>query len=87
MLLTITPTMVKLMIDGTDDDTLGLEQLSEYQDVISQRAMAFCNVAKLADSMQDQTVKDLCLTMMRKLTATIRTPSTGELHVINDKRD
>ena len=58
------------MSDDTDDDTINL---------VDQRAMAFCHVAKLADTVQDGAVKELCLTMLRKLNASIRTPSTADL--------
>jgi hypothetical protein len=45
--------------------------------------MAFCHVARLTDTIQDEAVKDLCLTMLRKLNASIRTPSTAELRSIS----
>jgi hypothetical protein len=61
----------------THDDMLNLVDPSEYEDPVSQRAMAFCHVAKLADTVQDEAVKELCLTMLRKLNASIRTPSGG----------
>ena len=44
--------------------------------------MAFCHVAKLADTVQNEAVKELCLTMLRKLNASIRTPSTADLRSI-----
>ncbi len=72
------------MTDDTHDDPFGFEQQSDFQDVISQRAIAFCGVAKLADTVKDEAVKELCLTMMRKVTASIRSPSTAELRVIPD---
>jgi hypothetical protein len=74
-----------LMSDDTNDD-LELDALSDFQDVISQRAIAFCNVARLAGSLEDAVVKDLCLTMMRKLTASIKSPSTASLHVVGDQK-
>jgi hypothetical protein len=70
------------MSDDTNDDALGLEQQYEFQDVVAQRALAFCNVARLADVVHDAAVKDLCLTMMRKLTASIKSPPTADLRVI-----
>jgi hypothetical protein len=39
--------------------------------------MAFCHVAKLADTVQNEAVKELCLTMIRKLNASIRTEGTS----------
>jgi hypothetical protein len=44
--------------------------------------MAFCDVAKLADTVQNEAVKELCLTMLRKLNASIRTPSTADFRSI-----
>ena len=55
------------MTDHTDDDMDGLSDPFSYEDLISQRAMAFYHVARLTDSVQDEAVKDLCLTMLRKL--------------------
>jgi hypothetical protein len=55
---------------------------SEYEDPVSQRAMAFCHVAKLADTVQNEAVKELCLTMLRKLNASIKTPSMADLRSI-----
>ena len=49
---------------------------------VSRRAMAFCHVAKLADTIIDEAVKELCLTMPRKLNASIKTPSTADLRSI-----
>jgi hypothetical protein len=71
------------MSDEIHDDTIDLSDPSEYQDPVSQRAIAFCHVAKLTDTIQDGAVKDLCLTMLRKLNASIRTPSTADLRSID----
>ena len=65
------------MSDDIYDDMINLADPSEYEDPVSQRAMAFCHVAKPADTVQDEAVKELCLTMLRKLNASIRTPSSG----------
>ena len=65
------------MSDDTHDDMINLVDPSEHEDPVSQRAMAFCHVAKLADTVQDEAVKERCLTMLCKLKASIRTPSTG----------
>jgi hypothetical protein len=67
------------MSDETHDDTIDLADPSEYEDLVSQRAMAFCHVAKLADTIKDETVKEQCLLMLRKLNSSIRAPSTAEL--------
>ncbi len=74
---------VCLMTDNTDDDDMdGLSDPFSYEDLISQRAMAFYHVARLTDVVQDEAVKDLCLTMLRKLNASIKAPSTAELRSI-----
>ncbi len=70
------------MSDDSHDHTTDLTDPSEYEDPVSQRAMAFCHVAKLADTIKDEAVKELCLTMLRKLNASIRTPSTADLRSI-----
>ncbi len=74
------------MADQTDDDALGLDHPFDCPDVVSQRALAFCNVAKIADVVEDPAVKEACLTMLRKLTASIKSPPSGELRVIADAR-
>jgi len=81
MLGSITESL-KLMSDDTHDDMINLVDPSEYEDPVSQRAMAFCHVAKLTDTVQDEAVKELCLTMLRKLNGSIRTPSTADLRSI-----
>ncbi len=40
------------------DDLNGSQDPFNYQDTISQRAMAFCHLAKLADQVKDEAVKD-----------------------------
>ncbi|GLI91876.1 hypothetical protein [Methylocystis echinoides] len=71
------------MTDNIDDDDMdGLSDPFTYEDLISQRAMAFFHVARLTDTVQDEAVKDLCLTMLRKLNASIKAPSTAELRSI-----
>ena len=73
------------MADRTDDDdALGLDHPFDVPDVVSQRALAFCNVAKIADVVEDQAVKEACLTMLRKLTASIKSPPAAELRVISE---
>jgi len=44
--------------------------------------MAFYHVAKLADTIKDMVVKEQCLTMLRKLNASVKTPSTADLRSI-----
>jgi hypothetical protein len=73
-----------LMSDDTQDDTIGLVHPADFEDVVSQRAMAFCHVAKIADTIQDETVKEQCLIMLRKLSSSIKTPSTADLRSIKE---
>jgi hypothetical protein len=70
------------MSDNNHIDTNDLDYSSEFGDPVSQRAIAFCHVAELADTVKDEAVKELCLTMLRKLNASIRAPSTADLHSI-----
>jgi len=74
------------MSDDTHDDVIDLADPSDYEDMVSQRALAFCHVAKVADTIKDEAVKELCLTMLRKLNASIKTPSTAELRSIEGER-
>jgi hypothetical protein len=73
------------MSDDTHNDTIELHDPCDYEDTVSQRAMAFCHLAKLADKIKDETIKELCLTMLRKLNASIRTPSTADLRSIEGR--
>ncbi len=74
------------MTDNTHDDMDGLSDPFSYEDLVSQRAMAFYHVARLTDTVQDEAVKDLCLTMLRKLNASIKAPSTAELRSIEGNK-
>lgn len=74
------------MSDRMDDDPEGLSDPFVYEDQVSQRAMAFYHIARLTDGVQDDAVKDLCLTMLRKLNASIKAPSTAELRSIEGSR-
>jgi|GEM_PF-4069809 len=69
------------MTDDTNDDLTGSYDPFYYEDPISERAMVFHHVAKLADEVKDPDVKNLCMTILRKLNASIRVP-TGELRSI-----
>lgn len=72
------------MSDDTHDD--GANNLSDpfyYEDTTSQRAMAFYHVARLTDTVKDEAVRDLCLTMLRKLNASIKVNPTAELRSID----
>ncbi|MGO9233216.1 MAG: hypothetical protein ACLP4V_03695 [Methylocella sp.] len=42
------------MSDDTHDHTIDLAEPYNYEDPVSQRAMAFCHVAKLADTIKDE---------------------------------
>ena len=45
------------MSDDTHDHTIDLAEPYDYEGPVSQRAMAFCHVAKLADTIKDEAVK------------------------------
>ncbi len=66
-----------------DGDIIDLADPSEYADQVSQRTMAFCHLAKLTDTIEDGTVKELCLTMLRKLNSSIKAPSTADVRSID----
>ena len=70
------------MSDERDDDQIELLDPSEFEDTVSQRAMAFCHVAKVADDVKDHAVREECLLMLRKLNACIRTPPSGVIRAI-----
>jgi hypothetical protein len=70
------------MSDNNDDDTTGLADPFYYEDSVSQRAMAFYYIAKMSDTIKDPAIKDLCLTMLRKINASVKAPSTAELRSI-----
>jgi len=65
------------MSDETDDDTIDLDDPSEYEDLVSPRALAFCHVANLANRINDETVKEQCMLMLQKLNSSIRAPSNA----------
>lgn len=56
-----------------------------YEDSISERAMVFHHLAKLTDEVKDAEIRNLCLTVLKKLNASIRVP-TGELRSVNERR-
>jgi hypothetical protein len=67
------------MSDDTRDDTIDLAHPADFEDLVSQRALAFCHVAKTADTVKNEAVRDQCMTMLRKLNFSIKAPSTAEL--------
>lgn len=64
-----------------DDDFMEDTDPSSFEDYVAQRAAAFVLLARFADAAQDGTAKELTFTMMRKVSASIRTPSTAEVTV------
>jgi hypothetical protein len=69
-------------MSGQYDDLNGSQDPFNYQDTISQREMAFCHLAMLADKVKDEAVKELCLTMLRKINANVRSQVTGDLRSV-----
>jgi hypothetical protein len=70
------------MSDNNDNDTSDLSDPFYYDDSVSQRAMAFYYVAKLSDTIKDEAVKELCVTMLRKLNASVKAPPAADLRSI-----
>ena len=64
-----------------DDEYEDLDDLdpSSFEDTVAQRACAFVHLAQFADRAVNVKVLDLTLAMMRKVSASIKTPSTAEL--------
>ncbi len=65
-----------------DDEMNGPSDPFYYDDSISQRAMAFYYVARLTDTVKDEALRELCMTMLGKLNANVRAPATAELRAI-----
>lgn len=61
------PTPDITMIDDTYDDIGESYEPFYYEDPISERAMVFHHVARLTDEIKDPEVKNLCMTILRKL--------------------
>lgn len=73
------------MASDDDGDLEFMDDLDPgiFEDYIAQRAVAFCFLVRAAETAQDQTVKDLTFTMMRKVSMSIKTPSTADLKSID----
>ena len=71
-----------------DDDDFEMieEAIGSFDDAIAQRAIAFVHVAQFAAIVEDTTTKELCYTMLRKISASIKTPSTADLKTIDGGR-
>ena len=71
-----------------DDDDFEMieEDIGSFDDAIAQRAIAFVQVAQFAAVVADTTTKELCYTMLRKISASIKTPSTADLKTIDGGR-
>lgn len=72
-------------MNDDNDDAVVYENTApnEFADVVAQRAVAFVILAQFAESATDQTAKELTFTMMRKVSMSIRTPSTADLKVVD----
>lgn len=68
----------------TDDMNEDLEYYADFQDVVAQRTIAFCRLAQVTGAAKDERVREVCLTMMRKVCSSIRTPATGEVRLISE---
>jgi hypothetical protein len=67
-----------------DDNVLYLDDadLSVFIDPVAQRVLAFVALARFAETAEDKNTRELTFSMMRKVTMSIRTPSTAELKSI-----
>ncbi|MBX9759004.1 MAG: hypothetical protein K2Y29_09530 [Beijerinckiaceae bacterium] len=68
----------------TDDMNDDVEYYADFQDIVAQRTIAFCRLAQVTGSVKDERVREICLTMMRKVCSSIRTPATGEVRLITE---
>jgi hypothetical protein len=70
--------------DDNDDNVISLDECDpeNFIDPVAQRALAFVALARFAECVKDEKTKDLTFSMMRKITMSIKTPSTAELKVI-----
>jgi hypothetical protein len=68
----------------TDDLNDEVEYYADFQDIVAQRTIAFCRLAQVTGSAKDERVREICLTMMRKVCSSIRTPATGEVRLITE---
>lgn len=65
-----------------EEDAMGSDPES-YEDPVAQRAAAFVQLARFADQASNATAQELTFTMMRKVSASIRTPPTAEVRSID----
>ena len=65
-------------IDDDDDIAADMDP-SSFEDPIAQRGAVFVNLARCADELKNDTARELTFTMMRKITTSIRAPSTAEV--------
>lgn len=71
-------------IEMSDDMNEEVEYFADFQDVVAQRTIAFCRLAQITGAAQDERIRELCLTMMRKVCASVRTPASGEVRLISE---
>lgn len=70
------------MSDDDDDAIVDDFDPSIFEDIVAQRAIAFVYLARFAEFAKDQTARELTFTMMRKISMSIKTPSTADLKVV-----
>jgi len=71
------------MTADNKDDFITDDENNTFEDAVSQRVIAFVTLAQFTNDATDPTVKELSYTMMRKITATIKTHSTADVVMIN----
>jgi hypothetical protein len=75
--------------DDGDDAVFDINDLdpAAFEDFVAQRAIAFCYLVRVSDMTKDQTARDLTFTMMRKVSMSIRTPSTADIKIMGGSNE
>lgn len=75
--------------DDGDDAVFDINDLdpAAFEDFVAQRAIAFCYLVRVSDMTKDQTARDLTFTMMRKVSMSIRTPSTADIKIMGGNNE
>ena len=73
------------MTDETENDVVCLTDPLGYDDTIAQRTAAFAQLAALTSAMRDEELRDLSLSMLRKINASVKMPPSATVTVIKAK--
>lgn len=61
-----------------DDDAIDIDP-SSFEDPVASRAIAFVHVGKFVADCPDEKVKEIGMTMLRKINSSIKAPSDAEV--------